>query len=234
MNQPVNIYRHIHKAIRVALFDVTAAAGRVDPGDRAARIELVAQLRDVVDFLRIHAAHEDAEVDAAVARVLPDAADAINADHASLEAEMDQMLELGYELFDLTDDGAGDDARDVVFELYLTLADFTSRYLDHQSLEERVVMPALSDALGFEGVMDIHQRIVGGISPEVMAWSLAKMLPAINVDDRTEMLVGMKLSAPPEVFADVLGLAADVLPASDYASLAARIETVSTAMSTVA
>ena len=34
---PVDLYRDIHKAIRVELFDATTAAGRVDPADHGAR-----------------------------------------------------------------------------------------------------------------------------------------------------------------------------------------------------
>ncbi len=40
-----------------------------------------------------------------------------------------------------------------------------------------------------------------------MAASLAIMLPAMNNDDRTELLGGMQAGAPPEVFAGVWSLA---------------------------
>ena len=43
------------------------------------------------------------------------------------------------------------------------------------------------------------------ISPDDMGWSLSMMLPAMNIDDRAEMLGGMRAEAPPEVFAGVLG-----------------------------
>ena len=42
------------------------------------------------------------------------------------------------------------------------------------------------------------------------------MLPAMNIDDRAELLGGMQAGAPPEVFAGVWGLVGSVLPSDDY------------------
>ena len=44
-----------------------------------------------------------------------------------------------------------------------------------------------------------------------MAASLAFMLPAMNVDDRAELLGGMRADAPAEVFSGVVSLARSVL-----------------------
>ena len=68
-------------------------------------------------------------------------------------------------------------------------------------------MPALFEAVGFEAVLGIHQAIVGAIPPEEMATSLAVMLPAMNLDDRAELLGGMRAGAPAEVFQGVWSLA---------------------------
>ena len=56
-----------------------------------------------------------------------------------------------------------------------------------------------------------------------MAKSLAIMLPAMNVDDRTELLGGMQAGAPAEVFDGVWGLAGSVLEPADLAAVASRI-----------
>ena len=52
---------------------------------------------------------------------------------------------------DAADAGAADQRR-LGHLLYLELSAFTSAYLAHQVVEERVVMPALEQALGFEAV----------------------------------------------------------------------------------
>src|SRR5688572_9250861 len=59
--QPVafDLLRDIHKAIRAALFAVTAEAGRVDSSDDLSVAALEAEVRDVARMLAEHAAHED-------------------------------------------------------------------------------------------------------------------------------------------------------------------------------
>ena len=84
-------------------------------------------------------------------------------------------------------------------------------------------MPALDQALGFEAVLGIHVAIVSNIPPDQMAQSLAIMIPAMNIDDRTELLGGMRAGAPAEVFEGVWGWTGSVLPAADFAALGARL-----------
>ena len=64
---------------------------------------------------------------------------------------------------------------------------------------------------------------MGSIPPEEMATSLALMLPAMNVDDRTELLGGMRAGAPAEVFEGVWALAGSVLAPADHRALAGRL-----------
>ena len=66
--------------------------------------------------------------------------------------------------------------------------------------------------------------IIGSIPPDEMAQTLSMMLPAMNVDDRTELLAGMQAGAPPEAFAAVVGLAGSVLTAADFGAVARRLE----------
>jgi hypothetical protein len=115
------------------------------------------------------------------------------------------------------------DPRALVHRLYVALAAFTSDYLEHQDVEERVVMPALESAIGVEATIAIHQAILGAIPPDEMARSLALMIPAMNIDDRAEMLGGMRADAPAEVFEGVWGLAGSVLDPTDHAALARRL-----------
>ena len=52
---------------------------------------------------------------------------------------------------------------------------------------------------------------------------LAVMLPAMNVDDASEMLGGMQAGAPAEVFAGVWTLALSVLDRPKAAAIATRL-----------
>ena len=108
-------------------------------------------------------------------------------------------------------------------QLYLELASFTGAYLQHQDLEERVVNPALEAAIGAEALLAIDAALVASIPPQEMADTLAVMLPAMNVEDRVELLAGIRADAPAEVFAGVWGLAGSVLTPADVAAVAARL-----------
>ena len=50
------------------------------------------------------------------------------------------------------------------------------------------------------------------------------MIPAMNIDDRTELLGGMRAGAPAEVFEGVWGLVGSVLDPADVRTLADRLD----------
>lgn len=214
----VDLYRDIHKGIRAELFATTEAAGRVDPADLASRADLATQVDGLVALLVSHADHEDTHVQPAIEVHLPPMAERIAADHERIEGRLDDLVELAQAR---PGDPAGQ--RTQTHRLYLELASFTGAYLEHQDLEERIVMPALDGAAGVDACLAMHQAIVGSIPPEEMARSLALMLPAMNIDDRAELLGGMQAGAPPEVFAGVWSLAGSVLRPADHGALATRL-----------
>jgi hypothetical protein len=215
----VDLYRDIHKGIRAELFDVTLAAGRIDPSDAADRAAVAAHVASVGQVLEEHADHEDLHIEPVLLEYVPSLADQIATDHHAFEARFNFVTELAQAAVEA--DAA--DQRRLMHLLYHELSGFTSAYLAHQLVEERVVMPAIQRAIGPDGALGVHVAIVSAIPPESMARCLAFMLPAMNIDDRTEMLTGMKVSAPREAFDAVTGLARSVLEPSDFAALAVRL-----------
>ena len=212
----VDLYRDIHKGIRAELFSLTASAGSVDPADRVGRAAVAEHVRSVVDVLVSHAEHEDVHIDPGLEAELPSLAAEVRGAH---EARMELLVDLAGEAVEVA---PGDERRGVA-ALYLELASFTSDYLAHQDVEERVVMVALDAAVGAEACLEVHQAIVASIPPDEMARSLAFMVPAMNVEDRTELLGGMQAGAPPEVFAQVWGLVRTLLRPAEVKALAARL-----------
>jgi hypothetical protein len=215
----LDLYKDIHKGIRAELFAAVSAAGSLDPTDAFGRADLANHVQSVADVLDSHAAHEDGVIGPALEAHLPDLAALIHADHEELDGRVVGLRDLAATVAVAP---AGDERR-LTHLLYLELASFTGRYLTHQDREEQVVMPALETAVGVEAVVAMHQAIVGSIPPDEMARSLAFMLPAMNVDDRVEMLAGMREGAPREAFAGVVGLARSVLAPVDSAAALARL-----------
>lgn len=214
-----DLYRDIHKGIRAELFHLTAEAGRLDPGDDFGADALAAQVRSVVTFLVQHAAHEDGAIQPVLESELPVLAATMADAHAALEARMGWLIELA----DVARVADPVQRRRDLHALYVELAAFTSAYLQHQDDEERLVMPALEAAVGVDTVIELHGRILAAITPPEMAASLTVMLPAMNVDDRSELFAGMRAGAPAEAFAALWSLAASVLDPADHRAVARRL-----------
>lgn len=215
-----DLYRDVHKAIRAELFDVTTNVGRLDPADRDGRAALAAHVHGIVEMLIAHAHHEDVAIQPVLVEQLPFLAERVEIEHVRLEERMEDLTTMA-------DDAVHAplvELRPRVHQLYMELASFTSAYLAHQDVEERVIMPSLEVAIGVPEVIRLHEAIIGSIPPEEMAQSLALMIPAMNVDDRAELLGGMQAGAPPEVFAGVWGLVGSVLEPADHAALARRLD----------
>ena len=85
-------------------------------------------------------------------------------------------------------------------------------------------MTTLAARMPFEEVLAVNDAIVSSIPPDDMATSLSIMLPAMNVDDRTELLGGIRAGAPAEVFAGICALSRSVVDPADWEAVAARLE----------
>lgn len=212
-----DLYRDIHKGIRSELFSLVERAGSTDPHEAAAVAALVDHVVATHSLLESHAEHEDGVIQPVLETEMPRMAERIAADHVALDRTVGRIVELA-----ATIQPSGRDLRRAVQVLYLDLARFTSEYLVHIDIEERLLMPALEDAVGPDATFEMHGAIVSSIPPDEMVRSLSLMLPAMNVDDRCELLGGMQAGAPPEVFAGVIDLARSVLDVDDYRDVARR------------
>ena len=215
----VDIYRDIHKGIRNELFAVTLDAGRADPHSDAEVSAVADRWTNLVGLLVAHAQHEEDFVQPVIEQFTPVYAEEIAEAHARLEGQMAQ-LEL------LADRAAGscpEQRRLFAHRLYLGLASFTAAYLEHQEFEEFEVMVMLSQHVSPDELRALDNAIVASISPEMMAQSAAIMLPAMNIEDQTELFSGVRAGAPPEVFGGMMGLARSVLEPVRYDALARNL-----------
>ena len=152
-------------------------------------------------MLVAHAEHEDGFVQPVIERFAPAYAAEIAEAHPRLEAQMAELEVLA----DRAADACPEQARLLTHRLYLGLASFTSEYLQHQEFEEFEVMVMLSQHLSFDELLAVDNAIVASIEPDMMAQSAALMLPAMNIEDQTELYAGARAGAPPEVFEGMLG-----------------------------
>jgi hypothetical protein len=214
-----DLYRNVHKGIRFGLFGVTQAAGQVDPHDPVAVQAIAERWTDLVGVLVAHAEHEDDFVQPVIERHAPEYAAEIAEAHPRLEAQMAELEVLA----DRATDACPEQARVLTHRLYLGLASFTAQYLEHQEFEEFEVMVMLSQHLPFEELLAIDNAIVASIEPDMMARSAALMLPAMNIEDQTDLYAGARAGAPPEVFQGMVMLAESVLEPARFEALSTRL-----------
>jgi hypothetical protein len=215
----IDPYRDIHKGIRAVLFSITSEAGRLDPHDGEARRLFAEHVDSAAELLEFHAGHEDTFVLPVLEEHAPALAEEIAQAHASLGARVTAFRSAASGLAD----AAPEEERAALHQQYLDLALFTGKYLEHQEMEERVVTPALLTAIGDDEVRRVDEALVASIPPDVMATGLAVMFPAMNIDDRADMLGGMQAGAPPQVFEGVWALTQSVLDPTDARALADRL-----------
>ena len=86
--------------------------------------------------------------------------------------------------------------------------------------EETVTWPLLCAQFSDDELMVIEQAIIASLSLDETIATMRMMLPALNPDERTGLLTGMKAGAPPQAYAAVIEHAArPTLPRADFAEL---------------
>ncbi|MFM7064008.1 MAG: hemerythrin domain-containing protein [Actinomycetes bacterium] len=213
-----SLWRDIHKGIRWGLSLLVTDSGSIDPYDEEAREDFVATLALVVDVMDSHARTEDAVTGPVLEHHLPELGAQIAATHAALDPKVQSLVESAEGL------GAAADPRAAMFALHLDLSRFTSEYLAHIDVEERTVLPALEAAIGVDGVRELEQAFLAAIPPEEKLDGMILMLPAMNVEDRTEVLGAIRAGAPAAWFDQVWAVAAEALEPDDVAVLAGRLQ----------
>jgi len=213
-----DFYREIHKGIRLSMFELVLAAGRLDVADAGAVDGVLASQAALFDLLDLHHHHEHTFVQPLVVAHAAELAPIVESQHGDVDDGIAHLRGLADRLAT-----ASSPRRSVAaHRLYLDLTELTSLYLAHQLVEESAVMPALRAAVPTEELLALDLAIRASIPPDAMAASLGVMLRAMNVDERCDMAGGMSM-APPEVFAGFRALAESVLPAGEWAQVTARV-----------
>ncbi len=212
----VDLYRDIHKGLRHSLFDVTFRAGRLDPTDDELLTKLVSESHRVIGLLRDHHKYEEQQAfEAIVDRHVPTLVGLVNDEHHALAERLEWLASRADELA-----AAPAAARpDIAHVYYLELAAFTSAYLAHLDVEERVVMPALAAACDDAELDGVQAAALATVPPATRAVAMAVMLPALTPTERAALVDGIRATAPPEAFAGVRAIAAEVLTTAEYSRL---------------
>ena len=218
MNRP-NRYLPIHKALRAALFDATVLVSRTDFTDAAEATVAARTVATLLDVLDSHAHHEEEFVMPVVARHTPALVATLETEHGRLEglqAELRALLPRTCSDVTAEREPAGQ-----LLGRALTL--LVADHLRHMDREETEAMPVLWAHQTEEELDAMDARIRAAVPPERMPVMLRMMLPAMSIAENAKMLATARAQMPPPVFAQLTGLAREVLGPERWARAARRV-----------
>jgi hypothetical protein len=143
MNDRRDVYRNIHKGIRVMLFDLVQKSGRTDFTDAADVARLTADARDTFELLAGHAQKEDEFIMPLLRAHAPQLAQMFDAEHEDQEARLPILL-ASLEAIDANESGADRLGHAFVVQL----SRFAGELLAHMADEEVELNSALERVHG--------------------------------------------------------------------------------------
>lgn len=199
------------------------AQALLDVGSASATPASLAVVADTVQELAFmckkHLEHENAFIHPAMERCAPGSARNTADDHVGHERAIERLNVMVDQLRALPPTA---EARQLLDQLYRTLALFMADNFEHMDLEERHNMRVLQAGYTDAELQQIEQDLVASIPPNVVLAFMRWMLPAVSAEERREYLEQMALGAPPPVLLAVIDVAAPYLPPGEAEALARR------------
>jgi hypothetical protein len=206
-----DFYWTIHKAIRCNLSGLLLDTATAGP-DPTAWHALGARLGTTAFVLEEHARHEERFIHPLLARHAGAVAARIQTEHVALDTRLRDVRTAFAEV----ERFSRGDHREPIGCAYRALSGFAAAYFSHMEIEETEAMPALWRAMSDAELLEVHGALIASIEPGTLRIFLTMMLPAINDDERIELLSGVQAGAPPEAFESVMALAKNILPKAAF------------------
>jgi iron-sulfur cluster repair protein YtfE (RIC family) len=217
MPSQIDLYTGIHKGQRDYLSKFSKQAGTLDINDPKALTKLSTDYEELIEHFKIHAALEEQHIHPLLYDRIPEGAKDLEQDHRRQE----QILEdLGKHLKNLSEKPVDFEKRgEIALEFYRGFNRFISIYLAHINKEEEVIQPSLWKLCTSGELLNVFNTIIASMEPQMLMLNLSIMIPAMNIDERTILLKGIKASAPPEAYKGVTALAQRVLSPEEWDEL---------------
>ncbi len=209
----LDLYAHIHKALRLLMTDTLVRVGKLDIGEPDEVAAVLAQTRALLGLCRSHLSHENEFVHSALEARRPGASGRIADEHvehlesiAALEADVAAL--------------AAWPAEASAQRLYRHLARFLAHNLEHMHVEETTHNAALWALYDDAELAEVQQRLVASIDAAEMALTLRWMVPALSPAERAAFLGELQRQMPPEALRGVLDIVRPVLDDKAWGKLA--------------
>lgn len=209
----LDLYAHIHKALRLFMSDTLQLLSRLDVDDPLDLAAGLGQLDALLDAARHHVERENEFVHPAIEARRAGASAAIEAEH---EEHLDTITGLRAESAALRAMPTVHAAQ----RLYRRFAAFVAHNFEHMGVEESRHNQALWAAYTDAELHELHGRIMASIGPREMSETLRWMIPALTPAERA-LVIG---SLPPQVQGPVLASARALLNDSAWAKLCRAVD----------
>ena len=194
-------YFAIHKALRALMADTLVKLGKMDPDDDDETRSVLAQVRQAIEFGQMHLAKEETFVHPAMEARAPGSTQRASADHVSHAGAFDRILAACRDV-----EAAGGKVRAAAaLCLYRRFAVLMADDLLHMNTEETENNAVLWATYTDAELVDITDRLVGSIPPDVLAKYTRWMVAANSPRDRAKLLADIRRKAPAHGFAMLLG-----------------------------
>jgi hypothetical protein len=216
--QRLDLYRPIHKAIRLCLLQTVTRVGNMDETLDADVREAADAVRTLLAMLAAHIVNEDV-VHRAVERRCPGAAAALTHAHEEHAAELRHFEDAVRTL----ENAAAHERQPLAHALYLELARFAGENLAHMNAEETQMNPLLWSLFSESELYDIYNQILAAEPPEQLAAGVRWLVPALTHAERVGVIEGARAGIPPAVFEQLVLGTRVLLSERDYVRLCASL-----------
>ena len=208
-NERPNLYKVMHKYIRVQISDIVALAGNTDFANEAERMLFDVGFKAFMKLLDDHAMREEKYFHPLLEQCENKELRLVEEEHKSLEK---QLTHLKLSLKNSVDEKTS-------YQFYLDLTKFQAHYLSHLISEERHLLLELHKHCSDAQLNAANSALLADMPKEDMVNITKGMLPTMNHSERVEMFKSMKAGMPPSVFEFFLNLAAEALQPAQYEKL---------------
>jgi hypothetical protein len=216
--QRLDLYRPIHKAIRLCLLNTVTRVGNMDETLDADVREAAEAVRTLLAMLAAHIVNEDV-VHRAVERRMPGASAALAQAHEEHASELRKLEDAVSRL----ESAAPHERQSLAHALYLELSRFAGENLVHMNIEETQMNPLLWSLFSEAELYEIYNQILAAEPPEQLAAGVRWLVPALTHAERVAVIQGARAGIPPAVFEQLVAGTRALLSERDYERLRAAL-----------
>lgn len=210
-----NVFNQMHKGLRAFLFDTAIGVQKTDFAKPEAE-QIVAQLAELLQFLKVQADQEDVFILAQAASYNPSLVDELKKDHKIIRKLCENMFDYISEWRNSCDP----DSKEAIGKKILyAFNEFIAFNLYHFNREENELMSLLWKHYTDAEILAMENKLLYSINLRTSANANRWIVRSTNNSEVTGWLTGLKHTAPQPVFNAFLAIAEEELSKISWASV---------------